>query len=288
MSKSFLALAALLLLAAPQARAATHTSSSDSNYLESQAQENESLAVDRDSDEEMDETSSATTQSATDEDADVPAQSEAIELKNEEEIVRPAARPVPPAREARLAPAPAERPVPPPAPSATVVEAKPEVGGDLRAPSPKVLDPNRRGFFQLGVGPAYGAALVSDSLMYNVVGSYNFNTSERWTLKGLADLYMGTGTVTSRLYNFGAGAEYYISELDSSTGVPYVAGDAGIGFGRNAEDQTATALTLGAGAGFRFAVRELNCDINAHYAQMTANVGPSAPAVFAVRGSVAF
>jgi hypothetical protein len=173
-------------------------------------------------------------------------------------------------------------------PSGTVVEGKPEVAGDLRAPSPKILDQNRRGYFELGVGPAYGAALKNDSFMYNVAGSYNFNVSNYWTLKGLADLYLASGSVSSRLYNFGVGAEYYFSDVTVFDATPYAAADVGLGFARNAAEETATGLGLGVGTGFKFQARELNFDINAHYEQLTAEVGNQAPALFALRGSVMF
>lgn len=167
-------------------------------------------------------------------------------------------------------------------------EARPSVGGDLRAPSPKALDRNRRGYFQAGAGPAYGAGFKSDSLMYDVVGSYNFNLSNRLTAKGIADFAMASGSVSSRVFNFGAGAEYYIPEISVSQAIPYVAGDIGIGFARNALEQTATGLSLGAGAGVKFQAADLNFDVNAHYAQLTAEVGDAVPSVFALRGSVLF
>jgi Outer membrane protein beta-barrel domain len=172
--------------------------------------------------------------------------------------------------------------------TASVQEAQPSVAGDLRAPSPKVLDPNRRGYFQLGVGPAYGAAMKTDSLMYNVIGSYNFNLSDDLTAKAIADFYVASGEISSRLLNYGVGAEYYLRNVKIGSATPYIGADAGLGFARNAKDDTATGLTLGAGAGFKFQARELNFDINAHYAQLTAEVGGNLPALFAVRGSVAF
>lgn len=171
---------------------------------------------------------------------------------------------------------------------ASVVEAKPETAGDLRAPSPKILDPNRRGYFQAGVGPAYGAAMHTDSAMYNIIGSYNFNLSENMTAKAFADIYLATGDVGSRLMNYGIGGEYYFSDYKFLGGKPYVGADAGLGFARNARADEGTGLTLGAGAGFKFQANNLNFDINAHYTQMTAEVGSSTPALFALRGSVTF
>lgn len=171
---------------------------------------------------------------------------------------------------------------------ASVVEAKPETAGDLRAPSPKILDPNRRGYFQAGVGPAYGAAIHTDSAMYNIIGSYNFNLSENVTAKAFADIYLATGGITSRVMNYGIGGEYYFSDYKFLGGKPYVGADAGLGFGRNARDEEGTGLTLGAGAGFKFQASNLNFDINAHYTQLTAEVGSSTPALFALRGSVTF
>ena len=167
-------------------------------------------------------------------------------------------------------------------------EAQSDAASDLRAPSPKILDQNRSGYFQLGAGPAYGAALKSDSFMYNVIGSYNFNTATDWTIKALADLYLASGSVSSRLFNFGFGAEYYLSDVTFLNATPYASADAGLGIARNALEETANGLALGIGAGIKFQASDLNLDINAHYEQLTAQVGNQAPALFALRGSVMF
>ena len=159
----------------------------------------------------------------------------------------------------------------------------------LRGPSPKVLDPNRRGYFQLGVGPAYGAGLQSDSLMYNIVGSYNFNLSDSWTAKAISDISLATGSVSSSIYNFAVGGEYYMNDFELIGGAtPYLAADVGLAFARNAIEQTTNGAALGAGAGFKFQASQMNFDINAHYEQLTAQAGDAAPAIFALRGSVMF
>ena len=173
-------------------------------------------------------------------------------------------------------------------PKINVREAQPANGGDLRAPSPKALDPNRKGYFQVGAGPAYGAGLESDSSMYNIVGSYNFNLSNQWTAKVIADTYFATGSVSSRLLAYGVGAEYYFGEKADGTIVPYVGADAAVGFGRNAVEQTATGAALGAGGGFKFQAASLNFDINAHYEQLMTKIASTAPSIFAVRAAVAF
>jgi hypothetical protein len=173
-------------------------------------------------------------------------------------------------------------------PQVNVREAQPANGGDLRAPSPKALDPDRKGFFQLGAGPAYGAGLESDSSMYNIVGSYNFNLSNQWTAKAIVDTYFATGSVSSRLLAYGLGAEYYFSEKADGAIVPYIGADVALGNARNAVEKTTTGAAVGGGAGFKFQAAALNFDINAHYEQMLSKIDSTAPSIFGLRAAVAF
>ena len=171
----------------------------------------------------------------------------------------------------------------------TIVEATPKTARSVRAPSPAILDPSRQGFFSVAVGPAYGVNLETDALMYNFQGAYNFNINERVSLKGLADLYFGSGSVSSRLMNFGIGADVYLPEINpSKSGIPYVSGEAMIGNGRNAREETATGLALGAAAGYKFQVSETNLDVAVHYSLLTATVGSNNPSVLGARVGVHF
>lgn len=169
-----------------------------------------------------------------------------------------------------------------------VTEAQPNETGSVRAPSPKILDPNRQGYFQLGIGPAYGAGMQTDSLMYDINASYNFNVSDHWTLKAIGDISLASGSVSSRFFNFGVGGEFYFPDVTLLTASPYLGADVGIGFARNAIEQTATGAALGVAAGVRFQAANVNYDINAHFEQLTAEAGDSAPSVVALRGAVTF
>lgn len=162
-------------------------------------------------------------------------------------------------------------------------------GGDLRAPSPKILDESRKGYFQLGAGLAYGLGFESDSVMYNVQGSYNLNVNDRVSGKALLDTYLGTGGVSSRMINVGLGGDVYLPEINPMTeGIPYITADLAIGNGRNALEETNAGLSLGAGAGFKFQAQDLNWDISANYSLLTAQIGNTNPSTLAARAAVSF
>ena len=173
--------------------------------------------------------------------------------------------------------------------SADAHEARPNMGGDLRAPSPKMFDKDRQGFFQIGVGPAYGIGFHSDSSMYNILASYNWNMSDRITAKALADMYFATGSVTSRMLNYGLGADVYIPEMNPfSAGIPYASAEVALGNGRDSVGNTGTGVTVGAGAGFKFMAAQLNWDISLNYALLATQVGDSTPSVVGMRAAVNF
>ncbi len=169
------------------------------------------------------------------------------------------------------------------------VEAEPLTGGDVRAPSPKIYDPERRGYFQVGAGPAFGMGFDTDALMYNVQGSYNFNLDDLWTIKALADAYMGAGSVSSRLINVGVGADVYAHNLTfMGFGLPYLTGELALGSGRDAQERTATGLAAGAGAGFKFQAQELNWDIGIHYTVLTQQIDAKNPSAASLRAAMTF
>ena len=172
---------------------------------------------------------------------------------------------------------------------ASAREANPNMGGDLRAPSPKMFDKDRQGFFQVGVGPAYGIGFHSDSSMYNVLASYNWNMSDRITAKALADMYLATGSVSSRLLNYGLGADVYIPEMNPlNSGIPYASAEVALGNGRDSLGRDGTGVTVGAGTGFKFQAAALNWDVSLNYALLTAQVGDSLPSVVGMRAAVNF
>ena len=167
--------------------------------------------------------------------------------------------------------------------------ARPTVGGDLRAPSPKIFDKDRQGYFQAGVGTAYGMGLASDSLMYNVNASYNFNMNERFTAKVLADTYFASGSVSSRMLNFGVGGDFFINEMTfAKVGLPYITADAALSNTRDALDRTGTGLAVGGGAGFKFQASQLNWDIGLHYTVLTSTIAEETPSVATIRAAMSF
>jgi hypothetical protein len=170
----------------------------------------------------------------------------------------------------------------------TLDQPKEAHGGDLRAPSPKVFNQNRSNYFQAAIGPAYGVGLASDSLMYNIAGSYNWNLTPRFTAKAIGDLYLGSGSVSSRFINLAGGAEFFIPEATFMGALPYVSGVAGLGLVRNAEEQTREGLAAGAGAGFKFAADQMNLDVSLQYTVLAAQIAETNPSVFGARVAVNF
>ena len=169
------------------------------------------------------------------------------------------------------------------------IEAEPVTGGDLRAPSPKVFDRSRQGFFTAGIGPAFGTGFQKDDLMYNLRGSYAFNMDDRWTIKGLADLTFGAGRTVSRMFSAGVGADLFLQNLTvSDFGVPYFSAQAGFGSARNESGTVGTGLEVGGGAGFQFRANELNWDVGLHYAILTQELDGSNPQVTSLRAAVNF
>lgn len=169
------------------------------------------------------------------------------------------------------------------------IEAEPVTGGDLRSPSPKVFDQTRQGYFQAGAGPAFGMGFDKDDLMYNIQGAYNFNMDDHWSLKAIADLYMGAGSTISRMINVGAGGSFFFPNLTFlNVGVPYVTGEFGFGTARDNRNNSAAGLQVGGGTGFQFQANELNWDIGLHYALLTDQIDDRNPQVASLRAAVNF
>lgn len=169
------------------------------------------------------------------------------------------------------------------------IEAEPVTGGDLRAPSPKVFDKSRQGYFQVGAGPAFGMQFAKDDLMYNVQGAYNFNMDDHWSLKAIADLYMGAGSTISRMINVGAGGTFFVPNLTFlNFGVPYFTGEFGFGTARDNRNEAAAGLQVGGGTGFQFQANELNWDIGLHYTLLTDQIDDRNPQVASLRAAVNF
>jgi hypothetical protein len=159
----------------------------------------------------------------------------------------------------------------------------------IRAPSPRLSDPSRTGFFQIGAGPSFGIGLDSDTVMYNILASYNRNFTEHWSGKVIADLYLGGGNDAARMINVGVGADYYLTHLGLTRALPYVTGDVSWGFARNGEtEETENAPVIGVGTGMKFIAADLNWDVNAHYSILTAELENTVPSVFGIRAAVNF
>jgi hypothetical protein len=163
-----------------------------------------------------------------------------------------------------------------------------ETGGDVRAPSPRIMDPNRPGYLNVGVGPALALGLGTDQVLYNVNFGYNRNLSDRFTGKIFTDLNLGTAADSSRLVNFALGTDIYFREVVTGYGVPYAMADVGYGFARNEDDRTEDGIMIGAGAGFKFAAQALNVDVALHYAVLTGEIDGVVPSVLGLRAGLNF
>jgi hypothetical protein len=163
-----------------------------------------------------------------------------------------------------------------------------DVNPDVRAASPRIMDPNRPGYFEIGVGPSFGLGMGSDQVMYDVNLAYNHNISDRMTAKAFGDMNIGSSSSTARYVDLGVGLDAFLNEVRQSYGIPYITGDLGYGFVRNAVDRTQDAVSVGAGAGFKFATEALNFDVNLHYEVLTAQLDNTTPSVFGIRAALNF
>ena len=156
-------------------------------------------------------------------------------------------------------------------------------GGELRAPSPAVVNWDRPGYFQFGVGPSFGSGFKTNQAMYDLNLGYDYNLSNSFTFKAMTDFNFGSGSSASRLVNLSLGVDAYFAELDSVLGIPYIGIDVGYGFARNDKEQSQDAATVGAGAGFKFMVDAVNFDVNLHYAVLTAQIDGTVPTILGLR-----
>ena len=162
------------------------------------------------------------------------------------------------------------------------------IGGDIRSPSPGIMNTDRPGYYQVGIGPSFATGLNSDRAMYDLTLGYFYNFSERLAGKIMSDLNFGTSTDVSRLIIVGGGAELYFPEAASSIGAPYITGDVGFGFARNDENRLLDAPTAGVGLGFKSATEYLNLDVNVHYTSMFGTLDGRTPTVLGIRTALNF
>jgi hypothetical protein len=162
------------------------------------------------------------------------------------------------------------------------------IGDEVRSSSPHFMKSDRPGYFQIGGGPAFGIGLGSDKIMYNIGTAYSYNLGQHLAGKLLADLYIGSGSNSSRILSAGVGGDYFFPDSKLGFGIPYISADVGYGSVRDNDEQTAAGVTAGGGAGVRFGTRNYNWDMNLHYALVMADLSEKTPSVLALRAAVNF
>jgi hypothetical protein len=160
--------------------------------------------------------------------------------------------------------------------------------GDIRAPSPRVLNQDRPGYFQIGLGNSFGLGLETDEVMYNINAGYNYNLSQMFTLKGLIDANLGTGAEDARFIDLAVGGEFYPEQNLFNWGAPYLGADVGFAFVRDGNDKTEDAPALGANAGFKFQALQLNWDLAVRYTYLTGEIDDTHPSIFGGHVAVNF
>jgi hypothetical protein len=160
--------------------------------------------------------------------------------------------------------------------------------GELRAPSPLIVNWDRPGYFQFGLGPSFASNAQAPEPMWDLNFAYNYNVSNSFTAKAITDFNFGGSNDAARMINLALGVDAYFPELNTIVGTPYFGVDAGYSFLRNTREQTLDAPAIGATVGFKFAVDAMNFDMNAHYALMTAQLNGETPSIFAVRVATNF
>jgi hypothetical protein len=160
--------------------------------------------------------------------------------------------------------------------------------GELTAASPRMLNPDRFGQVQLGVGPSFAINMKEDSLMYDLMAAYAVDFSENFVGKVFGDFNLATGSSVTRFINLGLAGEYYPTRELLTFGKPYLAADLGYAFTRDALNRNGEGLAAGVGAGFKFQAAEMNWDIAAHYTALLERVADENPSVFGVRVALGF
>ena len=160
--------------------------------------------------------------------------------------------------------------------------------GELTAASPRMLDPNRIGQVQLGVGPSFGINMKDDALMYDLMAAYAVDFNENFVGKVFGDFNIATGSSQTRFINLGLAGEYYPSRELLTFGKPYIGGDLGYGFARDGRGNTGDGFSAGLTSGFKFQAAELNWDVAANYTLLLAQVADATPQVFGIRVALGF
>ncbi|HVK61641.1 MAG TPA: hypothetical protein VM432_08830 [Bdellovibrionales bacterium] len=154
---------------------------------------------------------------------------------------------------------------------------------ELRAPSPRTTGIDRKGYFGLGIGSSFAQSLETDTPLFNVNFSYNRNMGRIFTLKGIVDANLSTGSEDARWLNFAIGGDFFPAQSLFNYGAPYLSVDAGYSFVRDADSNTENAPALGVGAGFKFQAMKLNWDLNIHYSYLTEEIEGENPSMIGAR-----
>ncbi len=160
--------------------------------------------------------------------------------------------------------------------------------GELTSASPRMMNPDRIGQVQLGVGPSFGINMKDDALMYDLMAAYAVDFNENVVGKVFGDFNFSTGSSSTRFINLGVAGEYYPSRELLTFGKPYVGANLGYGFTRDGRGNSGDGLSAGLGAGFKFQAAELNWDVAANYTLLLEQVADSTPQVFGIRVALGF
>ena len=161
--------------------------------------------------------------------------------------------------------------------------------GELTSASPRMVNPDRAGQIQLGVGPAFGINMQNDSVMYDLIAAYAIDFSDNIVGKVFGDFNLATGSSNARFINLGVGADYFPNRDFLTFGKVYLGGDLGYAFTRDNSSRTEDNVAAGIGAGFKFQAAEMNWDVNAHYTLLLAQIADqNTPSVFGIRVALGF
>lgn len=165
-------------------------------------------------------------------------------------------------------------------------------GGESRGSGP---GSRRSGAFgpgklSIGLGPSFASGMNADNVMYNAALGYSWDLNPQLAAKVVGEANLGSASDNGRLMDVSVGGDVYIDRIAAfSSARPFVSGTLGLGTARNQASDTATGVTAGAGAGFRFATDSpQTVDVLVHYKIMTAAVAGANPSVLGLRAGVNF
>ena len=159
---------------------------------------------------------------------------------------------------------------------------------EVRGPSPILSRHDYPGYFQLGVGPAFGAGLDTNGVMTDVLAAYDYDLNFQTALRGGLDMSFAQASDTAHFIEALVGADFYQGQNLTTFGKPYIGADLGYAFARDNQSRNADGIAVGAGAGFKFAASQLNMDVNLHYSLLTAQLQNTNPSVFGIKLAVNF